>query len=121
MTSRLRNDDGAATVWSLALIVVILLAGLVSAAVAVQAIARQRLAAAADVSALAAAQAIGEPCAAAARMAEANSAELVSCTFDGSDIVVALSSPAPEFVGRVLGFLGGEASDLRALARAGPP
>ena len=52
MTSRLRNDDGAATVWSLALIVVILLAGLVSAAVAVQASARQRLAAAADVSAV---------------------------------------------------------------------
>lgn len=121
MTGHLRSDQGAATVWSLALILAILLTGAVCAAVGMQAIARQRLAAVADVSALAAAQATGDPCVVAARVAEANAAELVSCTVDGDDIVVSLGGPVPELVREILRLLGRESTDLSASARAGPP
>jgi len=115
------SDEGAATVWSLALISVVVFAGLISGAVATQVIARQRLAATADVAVLAAAQSDAAPCAAAGRMAIANGAELVECNALGQDVIIIVSAPAPDLVRRMMDLLGQPAGDLMATARAGPP
>jgi secretion/DNA translocation related TadE-like protein len=120
--SRLRrDDDGAATVWSLALICVILLGALLAAAVAQQAMARQRVAAAADVAALAAAQADADQCAQAERVAVANGVQLVVCAVDGVDVVVRVSVPPPDLVRRVFALVGQQPRDVVGIARAGPP
>ena len=115
-----RGDCGAATVWTLALLSVVLLAGLVSSTVAVHVVARQRISTVADIAALAAAQSVGDPCESAARAAAANDAALATCTTDGVDVVVTVTRPPPELVQRVLRLLGATASDLSATARAGP-
>lgn len=76
-------------------------------------VATQRAAGAADAAALAAADALsgavpGDPCAQAARLANANGAELSSCTVAGMTVDVVVSTS-------VLGF------GVTAEARAGPP
>jgi hypothetical protein len=71
--------------------------------------------------ALAAAQAEGDGCAAAARTAEANDTSLVACSLDGLDVVVRVSRRAPTLVVRLLAWLGQPAGDVEATARAGPP
>ncbi len=115
------NDQGAAVVWALALVTMLMLAGLVAAAVAQQAIVRQRVAASADVAALAGAQTLGDPCAAAQRSANANDTELVACAMDGPDVVVRVSRPAPSLVQRLFSLLGSSPHDVVGVARAGPP
>jgi secretion/DNA translocation related TadE-like protein len=115
------GDQGAAIVWALALVWLILLVGLLAGAVAGQAVVRQRAATAADLSALAAAQAVGDGCAQAARVASANGASLVSCGFDGADAIVEVSRPSPAIVNRMLSLLGRVPVDVTAAARAGPP
>ena len=117
----LREERGAATVWTLALLGVVLMVGAVSSAVAVQAIVRQQAATAADVAAIAGAQAIDDACGAASTSADANGVALVACSMDGADIVVTVRRPAPEFVRRVLALVGGSATDVSASSRAGPP
>jgi secretion/DNA translocation related TadE-like protein len=116
-----RDDRGAAIVWSLALVTVIVLVGFVCAAVVVQVVARQRLMATADIAALAAAQSVESPCAAAAHVASANNANLVACGRDGADVIITVSATVPELVRRMTGLLGNGATDLTATARAGPP
>lgn len=116
-----RGDRGAATVWTLALLAVLLLAGLLAAAVAQQAIARQRVASAADMAALAAAQAVGDACTEAARTAAANVVRLDECALDGADIWVRVSVPTPALVRRLNALLGTGSADVSVVARAGPP
>ncbi len=106
--------------WALALISVLLAAGALCSAVAIQAVAHQGAATIADLAALAGAQASGNPCLAAESAARANDAHLVACVLDGSDVVVTVARPAPEFVARVLAVFGGQPKDVEASARAGP-
>jgi secretion/DNA translocation related TadE-like protein len=115
------DDRGVATVWALALLSVIVLGALLAAAVAQQAVARQRVSAAADVVALAAAQVEVGRCQAAERMATANDATLVACGLDGDDVVVRVSVPAPPLVRRVFALVGQTPNDVIGAARAGPP
>ena len=121
MTAWRRDDRGVAVVWALALVSVLMLVGLASSGVAAQAVARQRVAAVADIAALAAAQALVEPCGRAARVAGDNGLALTQCEPDGVDVVVEVSAPAPAIVVRLLGFLGRPAEDVREVARAGAP
>lgn len=77
-----RSDRGAATVWVLGLGAVVLSVAMTLAVRGSAVLARHRLERAADLTALAAAQQIGragQPCAAAARIAMANAAALLSC------------------------------------------
>jgi secretion/DNA translocation related TadE-like protein len=104
----------------LALVVVILVAGLVAAAVAQQALVRQRVGFAADISALAGAQSLGDACADARRVASANDTTLVACALDGPDVVVRVSHPAPALVRRLFALLGSSPHDVVGVARAGP-
>lgn len=116
-----RGERGAAVVWSLALVCVVLMSGLIAAAVGVQAVARQRAATVADLSALAGAQAPDDRCAAAASAARANDAVVVACTLRGPDVIVTVRQQEPAFVGRVLAAFGRGAAYVEATSRAGPP
>jgi secretion/DNA translocation related TadE-like protein len=122
MITRLRqsHEDGVAMVWALALFGLLLTATSIAAVVIMQAVARQRVAAIADVAALVGAQTLTDPCASAASSAYANDATLQACVFDGRDIVVTISQPAPEFVARVLMLFGQPSPQVYASARAGP-
>jgi len=114
------DERGVATVWSLALLAVVMIAGLLAAAVALQTIARQRASTAADIAALAAAQSLGDQCAAGASAAQSNGAALVACSVVGSDVAITVSYPTPSLVHRVLGMFGAQASGITASSRAGP-
>lgn len=116
-----RDERGAALVLALALMPVVLLAAFVAVAVGQQAIVRQQMAAAADVAALGAAQATGDPCLAAEQLTTANGAVLVMCAIDDGDVVVRVSRPAPAMVVRLFGVVGMQAPEVVGVARAGPP
>ena len=121
MTVPHRDDRGVAVVWALTLVSLLLLVGVVSSGVAALAVARQRVAAVADIAALAAAQALWDPCGRAAHVAGQNAMAVVACSPDGIDVVVEVSAPAPAMVIRLLGVLGRPVGDVRATARAGAP
>jgi secretion/DNA translocation related TadE-like protein len=106
--------------------VVIMSAAFVSMAVAQQAMARQQVGAAADIAALGAAgsrahESDADPCAEAARLAQANGAELIACAVEGDDVMVRVSRSAPPLVRRLFALAGSPASDVTAGSRAGPP
>ena len=113
---RCSGESGAAAVLILALAGVLTLVGATSASLAAVAVARQRAAAVADLSALAAAERAllgqGAACARAGRVAQLAGARLRSCTLTGdvADVVAEVRPP-----GR-LGQLG----VATARARAGP-
>lgn len=113
---RVRRDDGVATVLVLGLASVLVLLGCVTAALGAVAVARQRAASAADLSALAAAGAVLDgpavACRRAAGLADRVGAELSSCTVHGDQVDVLVAVRPPGVVGRL-----GPAS---ARARAGP-
>lgn len=116
-----RRERGAAMVWSLALVNVLLLIGLVVGAVGSLAVTRQRAATVADIAAVAGAQAFVDPCTESARIVAANGMATASCASDGIDVVVEVSAAAPPIVSRLLGLLGRSVPEVRASARAGPP
>jgi secretion/DNA translocation related TadE-like protein len=115
------REEGAAVVWALALVVVVMTAGLLAAAVAQQALARQHVDSTADVAALAGAQAVDDPCGAADRMAAVNDTTMVGCALDGPDVVVHVSGRPPALVRRLFSLLGSSPHDVVGVARAGPP
>lgn len=110
------RDDGVATVLVLGLASVLVLLGCVTAALGAVAVARQRAASAADLSALAAAEAVLQgpavACRRAAALAHRVGAELSGCTVAGDEVDVLVAIRPPGVVGRL-----GAAS---ARARAGP-
>lgn len=115
------RDEGAATIWAVALLAVLGLVATATGAVASLAVARQRVAMAADLAALAAASTWGDPCAAAARSAAGNGAVLLTCARDGPDVLVAVAAEVPSLAGRVFTLLGHPVEQVTASARAGPP
>ena len=117
MTARLRtrfdDDGGAGAVLALALVMVVVTIGLSGVAVASALTARQRVVGAADLAALAAADAAsgaigGAPCDVAASVARGNGARLTGCDSDG--LVVSVT---------VAGSFAG--IPIAARSRAGPP
>ncbi len=109
------DDRGAATVFAVACLAVLLLIGSALGVVAAMVRAHRAAQSAADLSALAAASAIArgrDPCGSAAGIAAANDAELVSCEIAGQDAVITVEVTGPRWLG--------QHSDLTAQARAGP-
>lgn len=110
------RDAGVAAVLVLAMASVLVLIGAVTTSLAAVAVARQRAASAADLSALAAAQVSlsgqATACARAAVVAERAAAHVTSCRLDDdvATVVATVRPPGP------LGRLG----TARARARAGP-
>ena len=107
-------DTGSATVWGLMLCVLLIAAGAVLVLIAQVAVARHRVAAAADLTALAAAARPVEPggCSFAARVAVTSEARLRSCRISGDTAEVTLELP-------LRGWLA-QLPPARARARAGP-
>lgn len=111
-----RADRGAASLWLLAVGLVLLSAALVATMVGTAHVARHRAQAAADLGALAGAVRVIEgeqiACARAGQLVAANGARLVDCRLDGIDLTVRVQlTPAPAL------RLPGPAT---ATARAGP-
>lgn len=117
---RIHDDQGSATVWTVALITVLLITGCLAMTVAQIALARQRLSSAADLAALAAAQNPARGCSQAAHFAHANGVEMGSCHFDGVDHWVEVWLPAPTLAVRMATLLGERAPEIRVTSRAGP-
>ncbi|MBO9522585.1 MAG: flp pilus-assembly TadE/G-like family protein [Nocardioidaceae bacterium] len=115
MTPRERGEHGAATVAALALTSLLLLVA-VGCVVAVGIVlAHRRAQAAADLAALAAAQALqhgADGCAAGREVARAQQAALTGCVVDGEEVMVVATVRGPH--------LPGGAPELSARARAGP-
>lgn len=110
------GDRGAASVWVLAVGLVLVAAGLAGAAFGAARMAHQRAVVAADLAALAgAARAIegtAVACGRAGEFATHNDARLMSCTLDGLDLVVTVELTATP--------LPGLSRRISVAARAGP-
>ncbi|WP_235536035.1 Rv3654c family TadE-like protein [Nocardioides sp. Root190] len=111
-----REDRGAATVLAVAMAGVLLLVGAAASVVGAIVVAHRSAQAAADLAALAgasvAADATGDPCAAAATIAGRNGAEVRSCAITHGTVEVEVVVPGPRWLG--------QDQDLSARARAGP-
>lgn len=113
-----RNDHherGAATVFAVSLVVVLLLLGMAAVFVTATAAAHRRAQAGADLAALAGAAALQsgtDPCAEAATIAAENGVRLSACGVEGMDVLVTALLDGPEFAGHSF--------EVRGTARAGP-
>ncbi|WP_193611101.1 Rv3654c family TadE-like protein [Nocardioides lijunqiniae] len=110
-----RGEGGAATLFAVSCLAVLLMLGAALGVVAAVVVAHRQAQAAADLSALAGAEVLGrgrDPCAAAAQVAAANGARLAACTVTGRDVLVEVVVAGPHWLG--------QQADPSARARAGP-
>jgi secretion/DNA translocation related TadE-like protein len=96
----MRNDEGSATVLTLALGFVICCAGVVAMLFIQLTLARATLGSYADLAAIAAAQTSGDPCTAAALVSARNGVELYACEVNRGQSVVEVRMPAPTLLAR---------------------
>lgn len=94
------GERGSATIFTLALGLVICCAGMVSLLFVQLTLARSTLGSYADLAAIAAAQTAGEPCLAASLVSARNGVELSTCHFEGGQAIVEVRMPAPELLAR---------------------
>jgi secretion/DNA translocation related TadE-like protein len=110
-----RGERGSATLFAVAVIGLLVLVGAGLGVVGAMVHAHRVAQSAADLAALAGAEARGrggDPCVAAASIAEANGATLDSCAVEGFDVRLQVTVAGPHWLG--------QRHDLSALARAGP-
>ena len=110
-----RDESGAATLFAVACLGVLVLMGAALGVVAAMVHAHRQAQSAADLAALAGAAAIAharDPCESAGRIAVANRARLEACQVDGREVVIEVTVTGPRWLG--------QSEDLRARARAGP-
>jgi secretion/DNA translocation related TadE-like protein len=110
----MRNDEGSATVLTLALGFVVCCMGVLALLFVQLTLARATLGSYADLAAIAAAQTSGEPCAAAALVSARNGVELFACEINGDQSIVRVRMPAPTLLGRFSNI-----KSLSVTARAG--
>jgi len=114
-----RSASGSATVLVVVLVGVLVMVALLGAAGAGVLVAHRRASAAADLAALAAADALGpgragtRACSAAGRVSAANGAEMMSCEVQGDDVLVRVGIEARPIT-------GWWSLTVPARARAGP-
>lgn len=110
-----RQERGAASVFTVSLLAVLLLLGMAAVFVTATAAAHRRVQAGADLAALAGAAALqsgADPCANAAAIAAENGVRLSECGVEEMDVLVTALLDGPEF--------GGHSFEVRGTARAGP-
>ncbi|HSJ21000.1 MAG TPA: Rv3654c family TadE-like protein [Nocardioidaceae bacterium] len=105
-------EDGSATVLGVVLVCLLTTVALVSAVVAGVLVGQRRAAAAADLAALAAAEALGrgaattssgvDACGQASRVSHANAATMTGCLVEGSEVVVEVAVEVRSFFGAAL-------------------
>lgn len=113
-----RGDRGMATVWSAAVVMIVLLVAMIAMAVAALVLARVKATTVADLAALAAVQGAG--CADAMQVARANGLVLASCEGTDGDVTVRIEAPSPPALQRLTQWLGSPEPVVSAWARAGP-
>ena len=99
----MRDERGAATVLAMALASVLMLLGLAAAWVGAVVADHRAAQAAADLAALAGAQAVQagqSPCVAVGQVAHANAAHVTRCSVVGADVWVTVQVEAPALLGR---------------------
>jgi secretion/DNA translocation related TadE-like protein len=109
------SERGSATLFALAVVGVLVLVGGALGVVAAMVHAHRVAQSAADLAALAGAEAAArgrDPCTAAAALAGANDARLDSCVVDGLEVRLQVTVTGPRWLG--------QRHDLSAQARAGP-
>ena len=109
------GERGSVTLFALAVLGLLILVGAALGVVAAMLHAHRVAQSAADLAALAGAQALvqgGDPCPAAQTVAVANGAHLDRCTVGGADVRLQVTVAGPRWLG--------QRHDLVALARAGP-
>lgn len=111
------SEAGSVTLFAVGCLALLLLVGSALGVVAAMVRAHRAAQSAADLAALAGAASVGgagrgDPCAAAASVAERNGATLLGCTLAGRDVRVRTEVPGPRWLGQV--------ADLTAEARGGP-
>ncbi|HTE73239.1 MAG TPA: Rv3654c family TadE-like protein [Actinomycetes bacterium] len=113
-----RGDPGAGSVLLVTLVAVVLSAATCALGLAGALVARQRAEAAADLAALAGAQALvrgGDACGSAGRVTSAGRARMVVCRPAGSTVLLVVEVALPGILGRL------DVPPARARARAGVP
>ncbi|MBU6278506.1 MAG: hypothetical protein KGN78_04615 [Actinomycetales bacterium] len=119
VTTVLRQERGSATVWAIALFALLLAVAMFGLTLAQAALARQRVAMAADMSALAAASSWRDQCERARAVAEANQTALLTCQITGGAAAVEVAIPAPDLVARLIRWSGHNPAPFIGRARAG--
>src|SRR4051795_2937044 len=112
---REKDERGSATLFAVAIVGVLVLVGAALGVVGAMVHAHRVAQSAADLAALAGAQAQArgrDPCAAAAGIAAANGAAVDSCAVDGFDVTLQVTVAGPHWLR--------QRHDLSARARAGP-
>jgi secretion/DNA translocation related TadE-like protein len=115
----MRDDRGSATVLALAGMSFLAFGGFIGLAVAQQAIVRQQLATAADLTAIAAAQSLGEPCVSAQTVARMHEVRLITCTMIDADWQVEVGGQPGLLTQRFMRFIGREPQEITEIATAG--
>lgn len=115
----MKDERGSATLFAALLIPVMCAGAFVLLAMAQQAIVHQQLRTAADLSALAAAQALGPNCERAADIAQAHGTDLISCESSGSHWTVGVSAASAPMMQRLIAILGRQSRDVVQFATAG--
>ena len=115
----MKSDRGSATMVALIIIPALSASAFFMLALAQQALVRQELRTAADLAALAAAQALGANCERAADISHAHGVTLESCAPDGADWTIHVSLPPAPLMQRFAAMLGQELSDQVQHATAG--
>ncbi len=115
----MRDDRGSATVLALAGMSLLAFGGFIGLAVAQQALVRQQLATAADLTAIAAAQSLGDPCVSAQTVARKHDVRLITCTMIDADWRVEVGGQPGLVTQRLLRFVGREPQEVTEIATAG--
>ena len=121
MSSLTQDDRGNATVLGLAVSAIVFAIGFIGVVQVQATLASHSVQSAADLSALAGAQTLGDPCFGAQQMAQANNVQLIACESDGSDVSVEVETNAPSLVAMLFDRFGLPIGKVTATAKAGPP
>jgi len=115
------HEKGSGTILGIALIGVIWMLGFVAVAQAQATLLSHSVQGAADLSAIAGAQALADPCAHAESIASSNRVTLTRCFIDGEDVSVEVKAATPTLVAKLLNRFGIAVENVHAVATAGPP
>jgi len=115
------DDRGSATVLGLVASFVVLSVGFIGIVQVQATLASHSVQSAADLSALAGAQALADSCGAANQMAVANNVDLIACEIAAGDVSVVVEARTPSLVAELLNRFGLPIGKVVATAKAGPP
>ena len=115
-----REDRGNVTVLGLAISIVLLAIGFLGIVQVQATLVSHRVQSAADLSALAGAQSLGDPCDAAVEVATANKVEIIACGSERGDISVIVEADAPSLVAALFRRFDIPIGRVSATAKAGP-